>query len=122
MWTTLVSGTALGLVLMSQAVETRACDSGDSQQSPTPTPPGSSSQVFTARDGARFRVDTVMSELEIPWSLAFAPDDRLFVTERPGRVRILNLTSFTSEVALTLSGVFAQGEAGLLGKIGRAHV
>ena len=117
MWTTLFSGTALCLVLLSQAVETRACDSGDSQQSPTPTPtpPGSSNQVFTARDGARFRVDTVTSDLEIPWSLAFTPDGRLFVTERPGRVRIVNLTSFTSEVALTLGGVFAQGEAGLLG-------
>ena len=112
MWTTLVSGSALCLVLLSQAVETRACDSGDSQ---SPTPPGSSSQVFTARDGARFRVETVMSDLEIPWSLAFAPDGRLFVTERPGRVRILNLATFMSEVALTLDGVFAQGEAGLLG-------
>jgi aldose sugar dehydrogenase len=112
MWTTLVSGSALCLVLLSQAVETRACDSGDSQ---SPTLPGSSSQVFTARDGARFRVDTVMSDLEIPWSLAFAPDGRLFVTERPGRVRILNLATFISEVALTLDGVFAQGEAGLLG-------
>jgi glucose/arabinose dehydrogenase len=116
MWTTMVSGTALCLVLLSQAAETRACDSGDSQSpAPTPTPPGSSSQVFTTRDGARFRVDTVMSELEIPWSLAFSPDGRLFVTERPGRVRILNLSSFASEVALTLSGVFTQGEAGLLG-------
>jgi glucose/arabinose dehydrogenase len=116
MWTTMVSGTALCLVLLSQAVETRACDSGDSQSpAPTPTPPGSSSQVFTTRDGARFRVDTVMSDLEIPWSLAFSPDGRLFVTERPGRVHILNLSSLTSEVALALSGVFAQGEAGLLG-------
>jgi aldose sugar dehydrogenase len=112
MWTTLVSGSALCLMLLSQAVETRACDSGDSQ---SPTPPGSSSQVLTARDGARFRVDTVMSDLEIPWALAFAPDGRLFVTERPGRVRILNLATFISEVALTLDGVFAQGEAGLLG-------
>jgi glucose/arabinose dehydrogenase len=110
MWTTLISGTALCIVLVSQTVETRACDSNDSQ-----SPPGSSTQVFTTRDGARFRVDIVVSELEIPWSLAFAPDGRLFVTERPGRVRIVNLSTFTSEVALTLGGVFAQGEAGLLG-------
>jgi glucose/arabinose dehydrogenase len=110
MWTTLISGTALCIVLVSQTVETRACDSNDSQ-----SPPGSSTQVFTTRDGARFRVDVVVSELEIPWSLAFAPDGRLFVTERPGRVRIVNLSTFTSEVALTLGGVFAQSEAGLLG-------
>jgi glucose/arabinose dehydrogenase len=59
-------------------------------------------------------VETVLTDLEIPWSLAFAPDGRLFVTERPGRVRIVNLSTFTSEVALALN-VFAQGEAGLLG-------
>jgi glucose/arabinose dehydrogenase len=47
--------------------------------------------------------------------MAFAPDGRLFVTERPGRVRILNLATSTSELALTLDDVFAQGEAGLLG-------
>jgi glucose/arabinose dehydrogenase len=116
MWTTLVGGTALCIVLLSQATETRACDSNDPQSpSPTPVPPGSSIQVFTTRDGVRFRVDTVASDLEIPWSLAFAPDGRLFVTERPGRVRIVNLSTFTSEVALTLGGVFTQGEAGLLG-------
>jgi glucose/arabinose dehydrogenase len=60
-------------------------------------------------------VETVMTDLEIPWSLTFAPDGRLFVTERPGRVRIVNLSTLSSELALTLGGVYAQGEAGLLG-------
>ena len=72
-------------------------------------------RVVHDRDGVRFRVETVMTGLEIPWSLSFAPDGRLFVTERPGRVRIVDLSTFTSEVALTLGGVYAQGEAGLLG-------
>jgi glucose/arabinose dehydrogenase len=47
--------------------------------------------------------------------MAFAPDGRLFVTERPGRVRILNLNARRSDLALTLDDVFTQGEAGLLG-------
>lgn len=47
--------------------------------------------------------------------MAFAPDGRLFVTERPGRVRILDLAARTSELALTLDDVYTQGEAGLLG-------
>ncbi|MCG8432703.1 MAG: PQQ-dependent sugar dehydrogenase [Gammaproteobacteria bacterium] len=29
------------------------------------------------------------SNLEIPWALDFAPDGRIFVTERPGRVRVI---------------------------------
>lgn len=115
MWT-FVGGAILSVMVVAQAVETRACQTPDapppgSTPSPSPLPP---SQVFSTRDGARFRVETVLTDLEIPWSLAFAPDGRLFVTERPGRVRIVNLSTFTSDVALTLN-VYAQGEAGLLG-------
>ena len=114
MWT-FVSGSVLCVMLVAQTIETRACQTPDPQSpgaTPMPTPP---SQVFTTRDGVRFRVETVLSDLEIPWALAFAPDGRLFVTERPGRVRIVNLSASTSEIALTLGGVYAQGEAGLLG-------
>ena len=117
MWTVVSTG-LLCIVLVSQTVETRACDSPNSDSdatTPAPGPSPPSSQVFATRDGVRFRVETVVSNLEIPWSLAFAPDGRLFVTERPGRVRIVDLSTFTSELALTLSGVYAQGEAGLLG-------
>jgi aldose sugar dehydrogenase len=116
MWNALSVG-ILAVVLTTQAVDQRACrepDSGDNGSTPT-TPPITSSDVFTTRDGVRFRVETVLTGLEIPWSLTFAPDGRLFVTERPGRVRIINMATATSELALTLDGVFAQGEAGVLG-------
>jgi glucose/arabinose dehydrogenase len=36
-------------------------------------------------------VQLIASGLEAPWSVALAPDGRLFVTERPGRVRIVRL-------------------------------
>lgn len=94
---------------------TLACNpprSEDPSTDPTPSPGG---QVFTTADGVRFRVEVVASNLMVPWSMAFAPDGRLFVTERPGRVRILNLGAGTTELALTLDDVFAQSEAGLLG-------
>jgi aldose sugar dehydrogenase len=38
---------------------------------------------------ARIRVVTVASGLDQPWGLAFLPDGRLLVTERPGRLRII---------------------------------
>ena len=81
----------------------------------TPTPPGSQAPVFTTQDGVRFRVEVVVNNLEIPWSLVFAPDGRLFVTERHGRVQIIDTVRQTSQLALTLDDVFTDGEAGLLG-------
>jgi aldose sugar dehydrogenase len=101
-----LSAGLLAVVLATQGMQT-ACP----KDSPTTPQTG---EVFTTRDGVRFRVETVLTGLEVPWSLNFAPDGRLFLTERPGRVRIVTLGG-SSELALTLDGVFAQGEAGLLG-------
>src|SRR5688572_26297058 len=105
------------LVVAVQSADTRGC----SPRSPTPTVPTTAApstpatDIFTTEDGVRFAVSTVATNLEIPWSMAFAPDGRLFVTERPGRVRILDLASRSSELAVTLEDVFTEGEAGLLG-------
>ena len=98
---------ALVLALTSPAPQ-QACDA-------TPTPGSSPGEVFETVDGVRFRTEVVATNLEVPWSLAFAPDGRLFFTERPGRVRILENGSLPAEPALTLSDVLASGEAGLLG-------
>ena len=87
----------------------QVCDSD------TPRPPSSEEEVFTAADGTRFRVEVVATTLQIPWSLAFAPDGRLFVTERPGRVRVIQEGILLTQPVLTLSDVFTTGEAGLLG-------
>src|SRR5262249_57574596 len=38
---------------------------------------------------AQSRVETVVSGLEVPWALAFAPDGTLYVTERPGLIRVV---------------------------------
>jgi glucose/arabinose dehydrogenase len=107
----------LALIAATSTFCVSACgsDSNPSPQNPSTPAPQPAGDVFTTEDGVRFRVEVVASNLQIPWSLAFAPDGRLFVTERPGRVRILNIAASTSEVALTLDDVFAQGEAGVLG-------
>ena len=59
-------------------------------------------------------VDTVASGLEVPWALAFAPDGRLFVTERVGRIRVIENGALREQPWATIP-VAAQGEAGLLG-------
>jgi len=109
---------ALALSAAGGTLDARGCGTKTDNPSPdvTPSPSsGSEGSVFTTQDGVRFRVEFVVNNLEIPWSLAFAPDGRLFVTERPGRVRIIDLAGRSSQLALTLDDVFAEGEAGLLG-------
>jgi len=106
----------LAVVLLVAQTGTNGCGNDPEPGAGAPTaPPAATSGVFTTQDGVRFRVETVATNLDIPWSLAFAPDRRLFITERPGRVRILDLSTRTAEVALMLDDVFAQGEAGALG-------
>jgi glucose/arabinose dehydrogenase len=104
------------VVATTDAITTQACSRTETPGTPSPTPPAPpSSDIFTTQDGVRFVVETPVTTLDVPWSLAFAPDGRLFLTERAGRVRILDVTAMRAELALTLDDVFTQGEAGLLG-------
>lgn len=112
----------LALVL-AQAVAPQACDS---DSTPTTPPPGggggtgggggsSTVENFSAADGTRFGVETLATGLELPWSLAFTPDGRLFFTERPGRVRVYTAGRVLPEPALVLGDVAAIGEGGAMG-------
>ena len=60
------------------------------------------------------RVETVASELEHPWALAFLPDGRMLVTERPGRLRIVERDGRVSEPLAGVPRVQARGQGGLL--------
>ena len=70
--------------------------------------------VFTAADGTYFKVEVIAAGLEAPSGLSFAPDGRLFVTERPGRIRIIENAVLLAKPALILSDVLPQSEAGAL--------
>ena len=61
------------------------------------------------------RVTTVASGLEAPWEIAFLPDGRALVTERPGRVRLLSRGLALRPQPVAEVEVSALGESGLLG-------
>jgi glucose/arabinose dehydrogenase len=70
------------------------------------------SVIRTPGGGAPVTAETVASGLEVPWDLSFAPDGRIFVTERPGRIRVVQGGHLQAEPWASLP-VSAQGEAGL---------
>lgn len=57
-----------------------------------------------------YEIEVIADNLEIPWEIVHLPDGRILVTERPGRVRILD----QGEIA-TIHSVEHAGEGGLLG-------
>jgi glucose/arabinose dehydrogenase len=59
-------------------------------------------------------VQTIAKGLEHPWSLAFLPDKRMLVTERPGRLRIVGAEGRLSEPLSGVPQVYANGQGGLL--------
>ncbi|HET8769733.1 MAG TPA: PQQ-dependent sugar dehydrogenase [Gemmatimonadaceae bacterium] len=60
------------------------------------------------------RAETVAEGLVHPWALAFLPDGRLLVTERPGRLRIVSMDGTLSEPLTGVPEVMASGQGGLL--------
>ena len=60
------------------------------------------------------RVITVSSGLVNPWGLAFLPDGRMLVTERPGRLRLVTEDGKLSDPLGGVPDVFARGQGGLL--------
>jgi len=70
--------------------------------------------MIETKDGT-IKVETVAKKLQFPWGLAFLPDGRMLVTERPGRLRIVAKDGTLSEPIQGVPEIFGQGQGGLLG-------
>jgi glucose/arabinose dehydrogenase len=96
-----------------------ACGGGKSGSSGTDTQPITSTEQRAPSELARNRggptVATVATGLEIPWEIAFLPDGRALITERPGRVRLLSRRLKLRPEPVAKVPVDAIGEGGLLG-------
>ena len=60
------------------------------------------------------RVQTVASGLQHPWSVAFLPEGRFLLTERPGQLRIVGADGKASAPIGGVPSVAASGQGGLL--------
>ncbi len=63
---------------------------------------------------ASYRVVTLTQDLEQPWGMAFLPDGRLLITERPGRLRMFANGRLERAPIGGVPRVVASGQGGLL--------
>jgi glucose/arabinose dehydrogenase len=65
--------------------------------------------------GVSFDVVTVAEGLSHPWGIAFLPDGKMLVTERPGTLRMVSADGTLSGTVTGVPEVDARGQGGLLG-------
>ena len=77
---------------------------------------GENTNPVNAQPGTvRFRIETVAGNLEVPWSIVFAPDGRMLFTERPGRIRVIEGGRLRPAPLAVIQDVEPTGESGLMG-------
>ncbi|MBX3511021.1 MAG: PQQ-dependent sugar dehydrogenase [Hyphomonadaceae bacterium] len=64
--------------------------------------------------GVTLQREVLASGLTRPWAIAFLPDGRALVTERPGRLRVVSAEGVVSPPVAGLPSVDARGQGGLL--------
>lgn len=67
-----------------------------------------------SQESPDFTVEPWIKGLDTPWAIAFTPDGKIFLTERRGRIRVIDKGQLQPEPWMTID-VAASGEAGLLG-------
>ena len=93
----------------------RVIVTGPTSSSGAPAAVWQNGSIVETKDGARLRLDLVTDGLDDPTDLAFAPDGRMFVAERKGRVRVMRNGRLQPQPALALDDVSTAGDGGLLG-------
>jgi glucose/arabinose dehydrogenase len=63
---------------------------------------------------ASYRLVTLVRDLEQPWAIAFLPDGRILITERPGRLRVFANGRLERTPLAGVPRVYVRAQAGLL--------
>lgn len=98
------------VVLASLSLLVTAC-SGASSVPVQSAPPVTSKPAVT-----KLKVDQVTAGLEHGWDVGFLPDGKILVTQRPGRLALID-GGAKRDVAADFSDVHVRGEGGLMGMV-----
>ena len=71
-------------------------------------------QAQTPTKVSAVRAEAVASGLQNPWAVAFLPEGRFLVTEKPGRLRVIEANGKVNEPVQGVPEVAARGQGGLL--------
>lgn len=106
------------LAMACTAIQQPQSASSGATSSPTPvlSAAPSSSPSLLPPGPLDLSLSVVAQGLQVPWALAFFTDGSLWLTERPGRVRVIRSGQLLPDPALSLAVVSQPGcEGGLLG-------
>ena len=70
--------------------------------------------VFSNLNAAEFRLDKVVEGFERPWSITFIDNEKLLITEKPGKIRFINLQNKTIKDIPHNLNILEDGQGGLL--------
>ena len=115
-----LAGCATAIALAIAGVN--GCGSDDDAPTTTPAAPettrekpdsAASGDGSLARADGTPRVETIATGLDVPWEIAFLPDESALITERGGAVRVLSAGGELEDEPIARIPVTAVGEGGL---------
>lgn len=80
-----------------------------------PTVPIEQENSDDAKKLQQIKIEEVVTELQVPWSIVFTSGNRMLVTERTGRLRAVVGNRLISEPIHTFKEVSSKSEEGLMG-------
>ena len=70
--------------------------------------------LTTNLNASNFKLEKIIKGLDSPWSLSFIDDQSLYITEKPGNIKLVNLNSKAINDITHNLKVLEDGQGGLL--------
>ncbi len=112
---TMIGKTKWPLLGLAGAMLLSGCDMSKPSAPPV-SAPGKQTEAPASSKSTPYTAEVLVSGLQVPWDLAFAPDGRLFFTERGGTLRMIDQGKLADKPVFRFEdGLYKEAEAGVLG-------